>query len=244
MGSVMGQWAYSVALAVYAYEAGGAKGVGIVALIRTIPSAIAAPFTSTLADRISRITVMVSASLGRMVTIGAAGAVILARGPAWVVYALAGLASILGTAFLPAESALLPDLARTPEELTAANVMRSTIDSIGSFAGPAIGGILLAFTSSGSRLLRHRGDVPLERGARLDDPEGRRPEAGGDRGRGELGLPPRGQRRVQDDRRRAPAARRDRPLLGADDARRRASACSSSSPRSTCSTAGAPPSAC
>ncbi len=149
MGSVMGQWAYSVALAVYAYDAGGAKAVGIVALIRTIPSAIAAPFTSTLADRISRITVMVSASLGRMVTIGAAGAVILAHGPTWVVYALAGLTSILGTAFLPAESSLLPDLARTPEELTAANVTRSTIDSIGSFAGPAIGGILLAVTSSG-----------------------------------------------------------------------------------------------
>src|SRR5581483_1441821 len=42
-----------------------------------------------------------------------------------------------------------PELARDPEELTAANVTRSTIDSIGSFAGPAIGGGLLAATSAG-----------------------------------------------------------------------------------------------
>ena len=152
-GSVMGQWAYSVALAVYAYNAGGAKAVGIVMLIRTIPSAISAPFTSTLSDRMSRVVLMASTSFGRAATIGAAGAVALAGGPSWVVYGLAGLTSVMGTAFLPAESALLPELARTPEELTAANVTRSTIDSIGSFAGPAIGGGMLAFTSSGAVFL-------------------------------------------------------------------------------------------
>ena len=149
----MGQWAYSVALAVYAYNAGGAKAVGIVVLIRTIPAAISAPFTSTLADRLPRVVLMASTNAGRAATIGAAGAVVLAGGPAWLVYCLAGLASILGTAFLPAESALLPELARTPEELTAANVTRSTIDSIGSFAGPAIGGALLAITSAGTVFL-------------------------------------------------------------------------------------------
>jgi MFS family permease len=148
-GSVAGQWAYSVALAVFAYEAGGAKAVGIVGLVRTIPAAISAPLTSTLADRLPRIAVMAAAQFGRAATIGAAGAVALTDGPAWAVYVLAGGASILGTAFLPAESALLPTLTGSPEELTAANVVRSTIDSVGSFAGPAIGGILLAATSTG-----------------------------------------------------------------------------------------------
>jgi MFS family permease len=148
-GSVVGQWAYSVAVAVYAYEAGGAKAVGIVTLVRTIPAAILAPFLATAADRLPRIAVMASTSVGRAVTIGAAGAIVLADGPAWAVYALAGVAAILGTVFLPAESALLPELARDPEELTAANVTRSTIDSVGSFAGPAIGGLLLAATNAG-----------------------------------------------------------------------------------------------
>lgn len=152
-GSVAGQWAYSVALAVYAYEQGGAKAVGIVTLIRTIPSAASAPFTSMLADRLPRVLVMTTTNLGRAGTIGAAGAVALAHGPSWLIYALAGLTSILGTAFLPAESAILPDLCGTPEELTAANVARSTIDSIGTFAGPAIGGGLLAVTTPGTVFL-------------------------------------------------------------------------------------------
>jgi MFS family permease len=148
-GSVMGQWAYSVAVAVYAYEAGGAKAVGVVTLIRTIPAAIAAPFLSTLADRLPRIAVMSSTSVGRALAIGAAGVVALTGGSEWAVYTLAGVAAILATVFLPAESALLPELARNPEELTAANVTRSTIDSVGSFVGPAIGGVLLAATSAG-----------------------------------------------------------------------------------------------
>jgi MFS family permease len=147
--SVMGQWAYSVALAVYAFEQGGAKAVGLVALIRTIPAAISAPFTSTLADRLPRVAVMAAADLARVVTMAAAGLVVESGGSPGVVYALAGLTSILSTAFLPAEAAALPELARTPEELTAANVARSTIDSLGSFAGPAIGGALLVASDAG-----------------------------------------------------------------------------------------------
>ncbi|MGE5272242.1 MAG: MFS transporter [Verrucomicrobiota bacterium] len=155
--SVMGLWAYAVALAVYAYDVGGAKAVGIVSLVRAIPAAVSAPFTSTLADRLPRVPFLVATNLGRAASIGGAGAVALAGGSEWVVYTLAGVAAILGTAFLPAESALLPDLARTPEELTAANVVRSTIESVSTFAGPAIGGALLAFWSPGTVMLATAG---------------------------------------------------------------------------------------
>jgi MFS family permease len=155
--SVMGLWAYAVALAVYAYEVGGAKAVGIVSLVRAIPAAASAPFTSTLADRLPRVPFLVATNLGRAAAIGGAGAVALAGGADWLVYTLAALAAILGTAFLPAESALLPELARTPEELTAANVVRSTIESVATFAGPAIGGALLVFWSPGTVMLATAG---------------------------------------------------------------------------------------
>lgn len=153
LGSVMGLWAYSVALAVYAFGESGAKGVGIVTLVRAIPAALSAPFTSTLADRLPRVPFLTVTNLGRAAAIAGAGGVALAGGAQWLVYTLAACASVLGTAFLPAESALLPALARTPEELTAANVVRSTIESVGTFAGPAIGGALLAFWSPGTVML-------------------------------------------------------------------------------------------
>ena len=49
--------------------------------------------------------------------------------------------------FRPAQAALLPGLVRTPSELTAANVASSTIESLGTFLGPALGGLLLAVSS-------------------------------------------------------------------------------------------------
>ena len=38
-GSIIGSWAYSVALVVYAYKHGGASAVGLVGLIRWLPAA-------------------------------------------------------------------------------------------------------------------------------------------------------------------------------------------------------------
>ena len=146
-GSIFGSWSYSVALAVYAFQQGGASAVGIVAVIRMIPAAILSPFLSTLADRLPRRVVMAGADLIRAALMGAAVVVIAGDGSPWFVYAIVGVSTVVGTPFRPAQAALLPTLARTPAELTAANVASSTLEGIGGFAGPAVGGLLLAATS-------------------------------------------------------------------------------------------------
>jgi len=66
------------------------------------------------------------------------------------VYVLAGLVSVAGTPFRPAEAAYTPVLTNTPEELSAANVVAAAIESVGIFAGPALGGLLLAATNTGT----------------------------------------------------------------------------------------------
>jgi MFS family permease len=147
--TMLGQWAYYVALSVFAYKEGGAAAVGLVGLIRTVPSAVAAPFSSLLSDRYPRERVILAGQLGRMVVLGASAAALFADAPAGVIYAAAGLMTILGEAMKPAQAALLPSLATSPQELTAANVAFRSIQAIGLFVGPAIGGILLAFTEEG-----------------------------------------------------------------------------------------------
>jgi MFS family permease len=149
-GSVIGQWGYEVALAVFAYRAGGAAAVGLVALVRLLPAAVVAPFSALLGDRFLRRRIMVAADLVRVCAMGGAAAAVFAGSPPVVVYALAVVTALAGTAFPPAQSSLLPALARSPEELTAANATTTTIESVAFFAGPALGGVLLTFTSVGS----------------------------------------------------------------------------------------------
>jgi MFS family permease len=146
-GSEAGKWLYIIALAVFAYEAGGAAAVGIVALIRTVPAAVGAPFTALLADRYARERVMFVATALRVVAMAAATAVVALDAAAAYVYVLAGIVTLASTAFRPAQAAILPSLARTPEELTAANLAASTIATLAGFAAPAVGALLLAAAS-------------------------------------------------------------------------------------------------
>lgn len=92
---------------------------------------------------------MVAADLARVCAMGGAATAVFAGAPAAVVYTMAVLTAVTGTAFAPAQSALLPSLARSPEELTAANATSTTLESVGFFLGPALGGLLLAITSVG-----------------------------------------------------------------------------------------------
>ena len=147
-GSEIGGWGYSIALWVLAFESGGAAALGVLVLVTMLVPGIAAPFTSILGDRFDRVRVMVGADLVR-VALMAAAAVAFADAPIGILYALAALASAAGTAFRPAQAALLPSLARSPDELTAANVASSTIESVGAFAGPALGGVVIAVSGPG-----------------------------------------------------------------------------------------------
>jgi MFS family permease len=153
LGSSIGQWAGSVAITVYAFRAAGAAGVGLQLVLRMLPAAIAAPFTSTLADRYARERVMVVSDLIRVAVAAGMAALVLAGADYLIVFAASGLSGVVATAFQPAKAALLPRLAREPDELTAANVVSSSIDSVSLFVGPALGGLLLAATSVQTVLL-------------------------------------------------------------------------------------------
>ena len=144
IGSVAGQYSYSIALAVFAYRHGGATAVGAIALIRSLPAALLGPFVASLGDRFPRERVMLGADLARGALVTLIAIVTFTHLPWELVFGIAAFGPICGMAFHPAQSSLLPSLARTPEELTAANVSSSTIESVGAFAGPAVGGIVLA----------------------------------------------------------------------------------------------------
>lgn len=143
-GSAIGNYAFALSVAIYAFHHGGATAVGIVTAIRYAVAGAIAPFAATLSDRYPRRRVMLASDLGRLAAAAAIAAIISGGGPRLAVYVLAVACSVFGTVFRPAEASLLPLLASSPEELTAANVSSSTFDSVGVFAGPALAAFLFA----------------------------------------------------------------------------------------------------
>lgn len=140
----------AIAVAVYAYETDGVAAVGLVAFVRLAVAAAASPWLSALADRRPRRAVLMGSDLTRTMLFAAMAALVLADGPALSVYALAVVAATIEPLFRSAQVALTPSLVDTPEDLTGANVVASAVDSVGLFAGPALGALLLVWAGTGT----------------------------------------------------------------------------------------------
>lgn len=143
-GSLIGNWAYATAVSVWAYGVGGPKALGAFAAARLALAALATPFVSTFADRYPRKRVMMASDLYCAVLVIAAAVCLYAGTPAIAVFVLAALTSFGLSSFRAAQGAITPQLARTPDELTASNGTASTLESLAIFVGPALGAGLLA----------------------------------------------------------------------------------------------------
>ena len=142
--------ASAIAVAVYAYETDGIAAVGLVAFVRLVVAAAVSSWLAVLADRRPRRQVLIATDLARGVMLAAMAVLVPVDGARPAVYALAVLTAILEPLFRSAQVAHTPALVRTPEELTAANVIASGVESIGLFAGPALGALLLVVSSTGT----------------------------------------------------------------------------------------------
>src|SRR5688500_10128399 len=99
LGAWTAEWAFTVALGILAYRDGGAAAVGLVGLLRMVPSALLAPLLTPFADRGRRERVLVAVSTARGLATAAAAVVAALSGPPAVVYALAVLSTIAATLF-------------------------------------------------------------------------------------------------------------------------------------------------
>jgi MFS family permease len=140
--AITAEWAYFVALGVFAYDAGGASAVGLAGLVRLLPAAVVAPSAASLGDRIRRERLLLGAALLGTVALGGS-AVAAFAGSESGVFAGAALFGISSTLIRPTLQALLPSLTRTPEELVASNAATSTVESFGTLLGPLVAGVLV-----------------------------------------------------------------------------------------------------
>jgi len=138
------QWAYLVAVLVYAYEVGGVVAAGLATTIRMLPAAISAPVTTMLADRLPPRLVLLGVHVGRACAVGLVAIGIAAEVPAALVFLAVAIEGLIATLHRPTTMTLLPALVRSPQELIASNATFSAGEAIGVLVGPAVGGALLA----------------------------------------------------------------------------------------------------
>jgi MFS family permease len=145
-----GAW---IAILLYAYQATGAESVGLVALAQLVPAGLCAPLAATLADRYPRERVLLGGYTLLTVALGLTATAMLRGFSPMVTYVAAIGAATSLTLVRPAQGALLPSLARTPGELTAANAVSSIAEAGGLLLGPLVAAGILAFSSPGAVLV-------------------------------------------------------------------------------------------
>jgi predicted MFS family arabinose efflux permease len=137
------EWAAWVAVLVYAFGQGGTTEAGLVAMVQLLPAAVLAPFGAVLGDRVRRDRALTFGYLAQAVAMTATAVTLWGDLHPWVVYAAAAAATSTIALTRPVHQAILPELADTPERLTAANASTSTLEGLGIFAGPVMTGVLL-----------------------------------------------------------------------------------------------------
>lgn len=141
--AIAAEWGHFVALGVFAYQEGGTAAVGIAGLVRLLPAAIVGPFAASLGDRFRRERFLLTLTLVGGGALAASAAAALADDRV-LVFAFASIVGLAATLIRPALQALLPSLARTPEELIASNGATSTVESVGTLVGPVVAGVLVS----------------------------------------------------------------------------------------------------
>lgn len=117
------------AASVYAYHAGGAGLVGILGLARGLPAALLVLLVTSWSDHVRRERMLIATVVPRALMLGASAAVMTGGGQAVLVVVLVALEGGLASVFRQEQAALLPWLARTPDELTSANTAAGVIQS-------------------------------------------------------------------------------------------------------------------
>ena len=145
----LAEYAVWIAMLVFAYRRGGTAVAGLVAVAQLVPAALVAPVVAAVADRRSPVVLLAGGYLAQAVAM-AGTAVAVSAGAPLAAYAGAVVAATAVTTTRPAQSALIPSVAATPDQLTAANVVVGWMEAAGVAAAGLLAGVLISLAGVGS----------------------------------------------------------------------------------------------
>ena len=153
--SLVGDGIYLVAIAWLVYDISNQPGaLAIVGLAWTLPQVAGLLLAGVLSDRVERRRLLVIADLIRFAAIGAIAALAFAdAADIWHLVLLVVVYGVGQALFQPAFTAIVPEVVPR-DELLQANALRELMEPLGMrFAGPALGGLLIALFGVGTAFL-------------------------------------------------------------------------------------------
>lgn len=135
-----------VAILVYAYERGGSRESAFAAVIQLLPAIIVAPLAGAVVERGESVRVLHLGYVSVAAALAVTAVALATSAPAVVVYAAATIGTCAMTVTRPAQAVITPEVARTPGELTAVNLVAGWAESAAVFLAPALAGALLALS--------------------------------------------------------------------------------------------------
>jgi MFS family permease len=148
IASLLGDWLNTIALYTMIRQLTGSPvALGLVFIVKTLPFAVASPLAGLLADRFDRKRLMIAADLARFVVVLCFLAV-NREAELPLLYGLIALQMMLGAVFVPARSAVLPNIT-SPRELLTANALSAATWSVLLAVGAAVGGFATASLGTG-----------------------------------------------------------------------------------------------
>lgn len=146
--TVVGEWAATVGVLVYAYDWGGSSAVGLVSLAVLAPPLICAPIAASLTARhrahrvrLAGFTVQAVAYTGAAIAASTSAPAPVAA--AFVVIGLGGLNTLR-----PTGAVLMPAVVRSTKELISGNLWVATCDSSSALLGPLAAAVLAGVAGS------------------------------------------------------------------------------------------------
>lgn len=148
------EWGFVTALSIYAFRVGGTLDVGLIGLrllAGAASSAVLAPLFASRRGVLSAVTLL------RSVLLGGAALLVLGKSPFAVILLVVVVDSVVAAIYRPAQSRLMPSLARSPQELTRAVAGTSMAKTIGQAAGAMLGGAAVEVVSPGTAMAGEAG---------------------------------------------------------------------------------------
>jgi MFS family permease len=143
--------ALTVLMLVTAFNRGGVVAAALFGAIRMLPAILFGMFAGSLLQRFRGDRVLVALGIIRAAAAGLTAYVIAFAGPTMrdheqtllQLFVLASIAAAASAPVRPTQITLMPAIARSTDELVAANTVWSTGEGLGAFVGPFVAGVLM-----------------------------------------------------------------------------------------------------